>query len=310
MRIDVALLSGRTASVHVESEALVQELRREAERELGYRLKGFVSSSGEAISEEQTLAAAGIADGQTLYGLAYDGGGPLCNRWSRVLVVVTDEGTVRTWWGSHWGRNRGRGYQPRLQDVRQVASTSRAVAVVHGDGRVTSFGSRDHGASCKKVEERLVHVEKIAATSGAFAAICRDGSVVTWGRPQCGANSVSVQSQLRDIVEVCGTAAAFAARRADGAVVSWGFTGYGGNRPREVMEVRDAQELCATAHTFAMRKADGTVVTWGHGLDVSHLQDELQNVQALCGTSSAFAALRADGTAQQPLCAPKHFWSV
>eukprot|EP00439_Symbiodinium_sp_Y106_P010714 s9439_g1.t1 len=96
MRINVALLSGRTASVHVESEALVQELRREAERALGCRLKAVVSSSGEAISEEQALAAAGIHDGETLYGLAHDVGGPLCNRCSRVLVVVTDEGTVRT----------------------------------------------------------------------------------------------------------------------------------------------------------------------------------------------------------------------
>eukprot|EP00439_Symbiodinium_sp_Y106_P012536 s9439_g1.t2 len=67
MRINVALLSGRTASVHVESEALVQELRREAERALGCRLKAVVSSSGEAISEEQALAAAGIHDGETLY---------------------------------------------------------------------------------------------------------------------------------------------------------------------------------------------------------------------------------------------------
>ncbi|OLQ09030.1 putative E3 ubiquitin-protein ligase HERC1 [Symbiodinium microadriaticum] len=307
MWINVALLSGRTASLHVESEvccvlnllyekALVQDLRREAERELGCRLKAVVSSGGEAISEATTLAAAGVADGETLYGLVHDAGGPLCNRWSRVLVVVTDEGNLRTWWGTHWGRNHGRGYQPPLQDVRQVASTSRAVAVVHADGRVTSFGSRDHGSSCKKVEERLVHVEKIVATSGAFAAICRDGSVVTWGRPQCGANSTSVRFQLREIVEVCGTANAFAARRADGAVVSWGFAGYGGNIPPEVMEVRDAQELCATAHTFALRRADGTVVTWGRGLDISHVQDQLQNVQSLCGTSSAFAALRADGT--------------
>eukprot|EP00434_Breviolum_minutum_P025639 symbB.v1.2.022655.t1/scaffold2027.1/size138498/3 len=182
----------------------------------------------------------------------------------------------------------------------QLAATSTAFALCHGDATVVTWGDPLSGGNSSAVRDQLRGVHQIQATARAFAAILEDASVVTWGEAGYGADSSSVRDQLKGVRQIQATFRAFAAILADGSVVTWGHPKYGADSSlvRDQL-LKGVQQIQATANSFAAILADGSVVTWGAascGGDSSAVRDQLRGVQQIRATRHAFAAILADGS--------------
>eukprot|EP00439_Symbiodinium_sp_Y106_P087436 s397_g53.t1 len=301
-------MSGRTAWVSLDPDCTVQELRRQAQLELGVPLDRLFKSIGDstrapalqALPNTRTLNKAGLHDGQVLTGsvretkiASYLGscGSPvrsftLEDLYSPfdALAIEWEDGSIRICSNDPFPASDS------MCGVQHVTASSRAFAAIQEDGRVTAFGDPDAGGDVKSVL-------MISSTHRAFAALRSDGHVVAWGDPQYGGNCERVQEHLHSVKMIQSNVSAFAAIREDGQVTAWGNPEDGG----ECMQcLSDVTNICAANHAFAAVRADRSLVTWGsklYGGDIADIAPglEVEDVQAVCASGNAFAAICSDG---------------
>ncbi|CAJ1414197.1 unnamed protein product [Effrenium voratum] len=294
MKVEVALPSGRNASLSLAPEAQVSELRDLAEAALGRRFLQL-AFRGEALELAKTLAQVGVGDGDTVDAIAQRV--ELATTGLACALYVKGTGVV-TWGDPRYGAD-SRPVQEQLRRVQRIQASTQAFAAILDDDSVVTWGSPEAGGDSRQVLEQLTQVRQIQATSSAFAAILLDASVVTWGDPYYGGSSRHLQEQLVNVCQIQATYCAFAALRSDGSVVTWGDPGYGGDSWEVQAQLCQVRQISATQTAFAAILHDGTVVTWGKsesGGDSSQVRQQLTQVCAIHATRTAFAAIRENGT--------------
>ncbi|OLP89897.1 DNA mismatch repair protein MutS [Symbiodinium microadriaticum] len=297
--IDVHLLSGKHASVEVETDASVESLKRRAQSALVVPSRGrLLNSSGEVLDGAQTVTEAKLTSGDALtlhvnqVQLQAAKGGDYAG-----FAALLGHGSVATW--GHWGHADSSAVQEQLRDVQQIQASHYAYAAILADGSVVTWGNGRMGGNCSEVQDHLRNVQQIQASCGAFAAIRGDGSVVTWGDAYLGGDSSAVQDHLRDVQQIQNSRRAFAAIRGDGSVVTWGLAHDGGDSSAVQHQLQDVQQIQAAESAFAAILGDGSVVTWGDaecGGDSGAFQEQLRDVQQIQASHGAFAAILRDGS--------------
>ncbi|CAE7904123.1 unnamed protein product, partial [Symbiodinium microadriaticum] len=198
MRIVVSLLSGRHVSVEISAEAKISSLRCRSAAELGARTCALAGPWGGLLRDADTLAEAGVRDGDTLTAIA---------RHTDVLMSrgacakLLSDGSVETRGRKDYGGDSS-SVQERLRDVHQLQATKYAFAALLEDGSVVTWGHPLRGGDSRAVQEQLKGVKQIQATNLAFAAICDNGSVVTWGDDFSGGDSSFLQGELQNVEKI------------------------------------------------------------------------------------------------------------
>ena len=198
--IGVALMSGRTAWVSLDPDCTVQELRRQAQLELGVPLDRLFKSIGDstrapalqALPNTRTLNKAGLHDGQVLTGsvretkiASYLGscGSPvrsftLEDLYSPfdALAIEWEDGSIRICSNDPFPASDS------MCGVQHVTASSRAFAAIQEDGRVTAFGDPDAGGDVKFVQDQLeeagtgTNSGKLCSVSPSFLHCCASGA--------------------------------------------------------------------------------------------------------------------------------------
>ena len=256
--LDVHLLSGKSASLIVETDASVESLKRLAQSALEAGKGRLLRSSGEVLDGASSVQEAGPRDGDVL---------------TLHMKQVAAAGAKRH-------------------------SASPALAAILGDGSVVTWGLAGLGDDSTAVQEQLTNAQQIHASIGKFAAILGDGSVVTtWtGGPYVPyvSNDMAVPEQLKNVQQIQASFGACAAILGNGSVVTWGAAGLGGDSSAVQAQLKDVQQIQASRSAFAAILGDGSVVTWGdaaRGGDSSAVQEQLHNVQQIQASLGAFAAI-------------------
>ena len=182
VRVDVALLSGRSETIEVEAGSSIDALAQKAQALLGVGRSRVANSAGQVLPGTETVQQAGLKTGD-------------------VVTLHTQQVEVAC---ARW------------------KCDASAFAAIQGDASVLTWGDPDDGGDCSSIQDRLVNVQKIQASLFAFAALLGDGSVVTWGNPDCGGDSAAVQEKLKDVREIQSNTEVFAALLGNGRVVTWG----------------------------------------------------------------------------------------
>ena len=186
-----------------------------------------------------------------------------------------------------------------FRNVRSFHFNSRALAVLHHDGTVSTRGPTDFGGDSSQVHSQLTHVQEIVAINKAFAALRCDGGVVSWGRRDL-CDTSRVQDKLKKAEKLHTTWCAFAALLNDQTVVAWGLNDCGGNTSEVQDQLQNVREIHSTDFAFAALRDDRTVVTWGldySGGNSSSVQHQLKHVKKLGACDVGFVAIRDDGSA-------------
>ncbi|CAE7695829.1 unnamed protein product [Symbiodinium sp. CCMP2592] len=267
VHLTVALASGRHADIDVSPGATIEDLRRQAQEELGGSIRHLLGPRGDALPRSSSVGEVGLADGAVLTAVVAE-----CQVAASMLAFacLRGDGSVTTLGPEKYGGDCGLA-QESLQTVVKIQSTLRQFAAIREDGTVVHWG-RDVAPLPGEFKAK-----EIQSTSLAFAAICPDGSLVSWGDPSSGGDSQEVQAQLRNVQQLQANTDSFAAVCADGGVVCWG-----GFLDPDDDELKGVEKIQATSAAFAALRRDGSVVTWGpaqNGGNCSKVRDRLKNVQ-------------------------------
>ena len=204
------------------------------------------------------------------------------------------------------GSNFGAALPSLREGVKEIISTSSAIAALKDDGSVvvwgrTSFG--EYGADPREVSSQLQGgVKQVVSSSAAFAALKEDGSVIAWGDHNQGGEINSVSRDLGEgVKEIFSNTFAFAALKDDGSVIAWGRSDRGGNLGGVSLDLQsEVVKIFSTSHAFAALKENGSVVTWGWdgggGNSHSVSSDLREGVVEILSNNSVFAALKNDGS--------------
>ncbi|CAE6924199.1 DUSP12, partial [Symbiodinium sp. CCMP2592] len=310
--IEISLLSGRRALVRARLDDTVNELRKNAERQLGLDLGVLLTEEGRELLGFGTLLEAGLREGGRVsgtvrrtelisaYGCLQRSGDawPLDLLWElEAFAALRPDGRVITWGDPGCGGDSSQ-VQDRLVGVQSISAASRAFAALRSDGAVVTWGDPTYGGDSGPVQKQLRRVKSIHAAAYAFAAVRMDGAAVAWGEHRYGGDCSAVQHRLSDVVDVRNTAHAFAALLANGRVITWGAIASGGDSDAVQADLRNVIRIHATVFAFAALRRDGSVVTWGepeYGGDSRTVQHLLTDVSEIRATARAFAAVRKDG---------------
>eukprot|EP00435_Cladocopium_sp_Y103_P007146 s271_g2.t1 len=298
--VNVALPSGKSASLSVPTSSKVEDLKVLAQKALGQAFLTLVTADGHVLPSKaklrESLEALRI-QGDHITAISQQ---PKLSATADAFALWCCGGDLIVAWG-HPGRGGDQcditEVQAQIGNVQEIKGTKRAFAALQADGSCVTWGAPSWGGNSMPVEDELKNVQQIQASSSAFAAILADGSVVTWGDRACGGDSSTVQDQLKSVQQLQATDRAFAAILADGSVVAWGDAFAGGDNSDVRNKLKNVQQLHATGSAFAAVLADGSVVTWGNlhwGGDSSEVQDQLRNVEQIQATARAFAARLTD----------------
>jgi len=220
------------------------------------------------------------------------------NSWA----IITKEGNIETCGNIEDGGD-SRHVQSQLKNVKMIASTLRAFAVLLNDGRVVAWGSKIYGGKIPDdIQPQLHNVEMIFSTDWAFAALLDDGRVLCWGNEDAGGKIPdNIQPELQNFTKmIVSNSKAFVALLNDGNVLCWGHESY--SIPDHIQpELHNVRMIFSNSKAFAALLNDGSVLGWGHGLyggTIPHdIQRKLHNVtKMIFSTISAFAALLNDGS--------------
>ena len=291
--VQVALLSGRTATVEADQNERVETLKLRAQTALGVGKGRLLDSSGSALDLSSTVEAVKVQKGDllTLHICRFQ----IQSTYAAFAAILGD-GSVVTWDDSDQGGDSS-AVQAQLQNVQQIQATYYAFAAILGDGCVVTWGHDGFGGDSSAVQAQLKNVQQIQASHLAFAAILGDGSVVTWGDAGDGGDSSAVQHQLKHVQQIQASARAFAAILRGGSVVTCCEADSGGDSSAVQAQLKNVQQIQASCLAFAAILGDGSVVTWGDsdgGGDSTAVQAQLQNVQQIQATYYAFAAILFD----------------
>eukprot|EP00439_Symbiodinium_sp_Y106_P084693 s31_g26.t1 len=293
--VDVALLSGKTASVKASLDEDVATLKRRAQTALGVGNGRLLNSSGTILDVGLPIENARVQNGDSL--TLHINSVQACRTKSALAAILGDASVVT--WGNSLAGGCSLGVRNQLKNVQQIQASSEAFAAILDDGSVVTWGDAADGGDSSAVQGQLNNVQQIQATYSAFAAILRDGSVVTWGDGRQGGDSSAVQNQLKNVQQIQANDSAFAAILEDGTVLTWGDADHGGDSSAVQVQLRNVQQIQASGNAFAAILRDGSVVTWGNaqnGGDSNAVQDQLRNVQQVQASRSAFAAILGDGS--------------
>ncbi|CAJ1443223.1 unnamed protein product [Effrenium voratum] len=295
LRLECALLSGRSAQLQISGSASLRELRRRAAEALKATVV-LVQSKEENFDESRSLEDAGLRDGGVVFLLAQRSR-LASHRWARGFALLEGgDGQVRAWGDARHGGDCSK-VQHLLRHVEDVKASGGAFAARLSTGAVVCWGDPDFGGDCGLVKHQLCEVRELQASLYAFAALKSDGSVVAWGDFGRGGHLDAAQEELQDVRQIQSSGRAFAAVCGDdGRVVTWGDPAYGGDRA-QVPGLRKVRQVEATLYAFAAILEDGSVVTWGdpdYGGDCSEVRHQLVDVRDIKGSYLAFAALRSD----------------
>ena len=224
--LHVVLLSGQTASVLLESEATVNDLKVRAQQKLQVLIAGLFSRDGTVLKRGSKLKDVTLCSGDTVSATVRHAG-LASSRISKAFALLRD-GHVVTWGDADFGGDSSQ-VQDELRDVEWIEAGSGAFAAIRDNGTVVTWGHPVCGGSSRSVQQDLRGVIQICSSSGAFAAVRSDGSVVAWGIGAHGADTSRVAHRLRSVKVVRAAGLAFAAVLHDGTVVAWGDLRNGGD---------------------------------------------------------------------------------
>ena len=194
LRVNVALLSGRTEVLEVEQSSSVQELKVLAQKSFERRFLKLVTAERRPLVDlGASLEAEGIQDGDFLTAVPLQAQLAANDRAFALWCPGGDH--VVTWGDPEFGADSS-AVQDQLRSVQKIESSFGAFAAILADGSVIAWGDPSYGGDSSQVRAQLRNVQQIQAASSAFAAILADGSVVTWGNPFNGGDSSPVQHQL------------------------------------------------------------------------------------------------------------------
>jgi len=264
LHVSVAILSGQSVFVEMESGSSVEDLRKAAESQLQTSLGILVQPGGaEFLRGTSTLQDAGIQDGDVVGAFMAKPKLQLhANRLSHAICAIQKDGSVIAWGDEDSGGDSS-DVQDELVNVWDVKMTARACAALRRDGTVVSWGCEDLGGDSDAVQEDLQNIQQVFSTAGAFAAIRADGAVIAWGDEDWGGDCTEVQEDLKNVIHICGSGAAFAALTAHGSVITWGSACHGGDSRNVSAQLQDVQSICATSAAFAAITGSGDVLVWG-----------------------------------------------
>lgn len=234
----------------------------------------------------------------------------------RVAYFATKKDGSIAAWGSFRGITNGEdgyigdskiGLSPitlaLLSDIKAMASTEGAYALLKSDGTVVTFGDQDAGGNSSSVQSLLTNVTQLAGSNFDFVALRKDGKVVTWGYGYA-ANSgdAEINTTLTDIAKIYMNGYAGAAIDNKGAASAFGYTALidSADSSSVTASLTNVSKIYATQTAFAALRTDGTVISWGDlprmGSSLNAVQSSLTNVKSVHATEYAFAALKNDGT--------------
>ena len=173
LTLNVALLSGKTASVQAELDDTVEAVKVRAQTALGVGKGRVVNASGNVLDACSTIKDARLHDGDslTLHINRVQVQANYC-----AFAAILGDGSVATRGIPVCGGDSG-AVKDLLKGVQQIQATDNAFAAILGDGSVVTWGASDDGGDSKTVQDQLKSVQHIQASLHAFAAILGDGSV-------------------------------------------------------------------------------------------------------------------------------------
>ena len=190
-------------------------------------------------------------------------------------------------------------------DIKKVAGSSSAFAVLLNSGTVSAWGLATKGGDTSSVAAALTAgapwTDIIGSDSG-FAVTNANGAVVTWSSPTSSIDYSTVAASLTaDVQFVRSNGGGFAAVKKDQSVVAWGIATYGGDATTvaDLAKTRGTTitDIVATRKSFSALLADGSVFSWGdavQGVTPSGL-DKFNPVWKLFTTEYATLALHYSG---------------
>ena len=216
LTVEVALLSGKAATVQADLDEDVATLKCRAQAALGVGPGRLLDASG-VLDACVTVMQAGVQNGDRL---TFHINQVQVQANGYAFAAILGDGSIVTWGDADCGGDSG-SMQDSLKNVQQIQANERAFAAILGDGSVVTWGAAGNGGDSSAVQDQLKNVQQIQATDDAFAAILSDGSVVTWGDARNGGDSSAAQDQLKNVQQIQATGGAFAAILSDGSVVTW-----------------------------------------------------------------------------------------
>lgn len=190
-----------------------------------------------------------------------------------------------------------------LTNIKSIAATEGAYAVLKNDGTVIAFGDTDTGGDASSVQAQLTNVQQIAGTNYDFAARRNDGSVQTWygafgwlvpasGQNLFNVSNIVVNGSVGVAISNNGSASAFGDSSDIDAADSSALTG--------ANALNNIKQIYATQTAFAALRSDGSVISWGDNDRMSasyqQISASLTNVVSVQSSEYAFAALKGNGT--------------
>ena len=137
IRIQVTLLSGRTATVDAGADASVDEVMLQAQSILEVGRGRLVTSSGHVLDGSETITKCGLRSGDvitmhvapTQVSFSHSAG-----------AAVLGDGSVVTWGKADFAGD-STAVQEKLKNVQQMQASHGAFAAVLADGSVVTWGS-------------------------------------------------------------------------------------------------------------------------------------------------------------------------
>ncbi|OLP74274.1 hypothetical protein AK812_SmicGene46236, partial [Symbiodinium microadriaticum] len=199
--VEVALLSGKTATVQAGLDETVETLSQRAQMALGVGKGRLLDSCGVVLDGCLDTKTSRIQNGDTL---TLHVNGVQIQSTDFAFAAILGDASVVTWGDARHGGDSV-AVQGQLKTVQQIQATRGAFAAVLANGSVVTWGDAGFGGDSTAVQDQLRTVQQIQASAAAFAAILGDGSVVTWGAADHGGDSSAVQGQLKNVQQIQAT---------------------------------------------------------------------------------------------------------
>ena len=143
LRVNVALLSGRTEVLEVEQSSSVQELKVLAQNSLQRRFLKIVTAEGRPLVDlGASLEAEGIQDGDFLTAVPHQA--QLAANYQAFALWCLGGDRVVTWGDPEFGGDSS-AVQDQFRSVQKIESSFGAFAAILADGLVVTWGDPTYG---------------------------------------------------------------------------------------------------------------------------------------------------------------------
>ena len=192
-------------------------------------------------------------------------------------------------------------------NAKQIATTSDAVAVLHNDGHVITWGNGIKGGDARDLSSISTDASDIQGDQG-FTALDHNGKIIQWNQEKRVFNNVDFYQSLNSpnpIQSIAWGGKIFITADNQLAYNNFDPSLYVNNHLTTSLENSHSTPLKNIRHAYngafsngAAIHLDGTVSTWGSyfGGNSNAVSDQLYDIKSLTPSERGFAGIRTDGS--------------